>query len=412
MNDLLWSHKCSHDDEPIRRGDSVLAPVFTIVDDAHHSSEDEEEQPQANLMSFVVVFAPGEGSGGKELTGGVTMLWFFQVLALLSTCALVYDHQGEELLALESPISIDVGAFVPRLPGFRLILSQLCGRGWETGALTLGKRMARLVQAITESDLETAYAATRRQLKHAAVKRHHRLGASAAGDGFVQYLLENGADPDFPSPDEIFHWSGVPTWPFSAHQMDDLVTLFKPMARPVETLNSKHLCNARDPEHLELLLKLPHMDPNRTSPEGWLPLIAALNRIELANDPMLPTYDGFCPFARAAFLNEDEEILRIMAKAASNINVKPGGYTVLRSACSARKAGVCRVLLECGMDVDDGLPDLRSALRDLFHSSNTPMPDCLAKFVVVVYILNLEYELKQEVVEYKLKQEVVIFERT
>ncbi|EFJ07437.1 hypothetical protein SELMODRAFT_429804 [Selaginella moellendorffii] len=223
MNDLPWSHKCSHDDEPIRRGDSVLAPVFTIVDDAHHSSADEEEQPQANLMSFVVVFAPGEGSGGKELvqlhaksTGAVTIALVFP-----SPCALVYDHQGEELLALESPISIDVGAFVPRLPGFRLILSQLCGRRWEIGALTLGKRMARLVQAITESDLETAYAAidlvdslnmlvpgeNREAPLLAAVKRHHRLGASAAGDGFVQYLLENGADPDFPSPDEIFHWS-------------------------------------------------------------------------------------------------------------------------------------------------------------------------------------------------------------
>ncbi|XP_024539857.1 uncharacterized protein LOC9660114 [Selaginella moellendorffii] len=162
------------------------------------------------------------------------------------------------------------------------------------------------------------------------------------------------------------------------------------MARPVETLTSKHLCNARDPEHLELLLLLPHMDPNRTSPEGWLPLIAALNRIELENvklliaagaDPTLPTYDGFCPLARAAFSNEDEEILRIMAKVASNINVKPGEYTVLRSDA---EAGVCRILLECGasMGDDDGLPDLRSALRDLFHSSNTPMPDCLQSMVI------------------------------
>ncbi|EFJ12325.1 hypothetical protein SELMODRAFT_425419 [Selaginella moellendorffii] len=246
--------------------------------------------------------------------------------------------------------------------------------------------MARLVQAITESDLETAYAAidlvdslnmlvpgeNREAPLLAAVKRHHRLGASAAGDGFVQYLLENGADPDFPLPDEILHWSGVPTLPSlyaSGHQMDDLVTLFKPIAQPVEALTSKHLCNARDPEHLELLLLLPHMDPNRTSPEGWLPLIAPLNRIELENvklliaagaDPTLPTYDGFCPLARAAFSNEDEEILRIMAKVASNINVKPGEYTVLRSAA---EAGVCRVLLECGasMDDDDGLPDLRSA---------------------------------------------------
>ncbi|XP_024521025.1 uncharacterized protein LOC9639596 [Selaginella moellendorffii] len=332
---IFRGHKCSHDDEPIRRGDSVLAPVFTIVDDAHHSSADEEEQPQANLMSFVVVFAPGEGSGGKELvqlhaksTGAVTIALVFP-----SPCALVYDHQGEELLALESPISIDVGAFVPRLPGFRLILSQLCGRGWEIGALTLGKRMARLVQAITESDLETAYAAidlvdslnmlvpgeNREAPLLAAVKRHHRLGASAAGDGFVQYLLEKtGQTQTFHRQMRYFIGQAYPpgrsapikwmTWSRSSSPWRGLSRL----------LTSKHLCNARDPEHLELLLKLPHMDPSRTSPEGWLPLIAALNRIELASvklliaagaDPTLPTYDGFCPLARAAFSNEDEEIL-------------------------------------------------------------------------------------------------------
>ncbi|EFJ06587.1 hypothetical protein SELMODRAFT_430531 [Selaginella moellendorffii] len=118
----------------------------------------------------------------------------------------------------------------------------------------------------------------------------------------------------------------LPTWPFlyaSAHQMDDLVKLFKPMAQPLETLTSWHFCNARDPEHLEILLKLPHMDPNRTSPEGSLPLIAALYRLELENvklriaagaDPTLPTYDGIlCPLARAAYSNEDDQILRTMA---------------------------------------------------------------------------------------------------